>query len=293
MLGRGTPLARRAASHDEADSLRHRFWEALTASTGPDRRCEAETELIARLEAQLAERPEPELHSMLALMLCRRAQRRKQFDGTCIAHVEPHLRRAVELAPPRAIFRLNFAEALWRLGREAEAEAECRRALDSLQQAQGFGVDDLDIGHFPPAFDTFRVEWERAAWANAGAPRRELLAKRQLLQWRLHSMLAAITDDLAHYRAALGLREDLWVTHAAIGRALVRRGRYAAAARRLRRAADLNPFDEAILPDLVDALRRAGDVEGERGAADELRLLRRAAATTSSRDVAYAQEVLA
>jgi hypothetical protein len=50
--------------------------------------------------------------------------------------------------------------------------------------------DLLDAGHFPTAFDLFRVEWERAAWKHAGDPAAEARAKRDVLRWRLHALLA-------------------------------------------------------------------------------------------------------
>jgi hypothetical protein len=270
------------------DGLRHRFWEAFTASTGPDRGCAAETALIGELETALGGRPDAELHTMLGLAVARRAQRLAQFDDECVARVARDFRRAVELAPERAMLRLNLAEALWRLGRRVEAAEHCEAGLAAVDDAAAFGEDDLDLGHFPPAFDTFRVEWECAGWS---AGERE--AKFRLVRWRLHSVLAALTDDLEHYRAALRLRDDLWVSHAALGRALVRAREPAEGARYLRRAADLNPFDEFVLPDLLDALRLAGDAGEERAAAEELRLLRRAAPPTSCRQIGHSQEVVA
>jgi glycosyl transferase family 1 len=267
-------------------SLRHRFWEAVSASTRPGCTGEIEAELLAELDGLPRD---AERHTMAAVIGAKLAQRRGTFDRACIAALEHHLRRAVDLAPTRAIFRLNLVEALWRLGRQADAAAECRRVIRDCV----LDGDDLDAGHFAPAFDTFRVEWERAAWANAGAPEDERKAKELLVRWRAHGILAAVADDLDHYRAAVELRDDLWVSHAGLGRALVRHGRPADGARHLRRAAHLNPFDAELLPDLIDAFRRAGDAAGEQDAAEELRLLRRAADTTGRRDVAYAQEVVA
>ncbi len=267
-------------------SLRHRYWEAVSASTGPGCTGEVEGELLAELDGLPHD---AERHTMAAVVGAKQAQRRGTFDRACVAALEHHLRRAVDLAPARAIFRLNLAEALWRLGRDDEAAAECRRAIRDCV----LDGDDLDAGHFPPAFDTFRVEWERAGWAHAGSPEDERRAKESLVRWRMHGILAAVGDDLDHYRAAVELRDDLWVSHAGLGRALVRHNRPADGKRHLRRAAHLNPFDADLLPDLIDACRRAGDVDGEQDAAEELRLLRRAADTTSGRDVAYAQEVVA
>lgn len=273
----------------EGDELLHRFWETFTASTGPDRCCDADDETIERLEAALERRRRPELHLLLGLAIARRAQRLERFDRACVADVARRFRQAVDLAPTRPIFRLDLAEALWRLGRESEAALECRRALDDLNRADALAPGDLELAHFPPAFDTFRVEWERAAWADAD----ERSAKRRLVRWRLHSLLATLTDDLAHYRAAASLRDDLWVSHAALGRALVRAGRPSEGAEHLRRAAELNPFDERLLPELLGALRATGDDGRARAAAEELRLLRRAAPTTNGGTVAYAQEVVA
>jgi len=60
-----------------------------------------------------------------------------------------------------------------------------------------------------PPFDPWHVEWERAAWEAAGQFAAEGRAKRELLLWRLHSLLAAWTAELPNaYEAAL-CRPDL------------------------------------------------------------------------------------
>ncbi len=66
------------------------------------------------------------------------------------------------------------------------AELNRRRDLDPLA---------LDAGHYPPGFDHCRVEWECAAWANAGRPPAEAAARLTLLRWRLHLLLAELTAD--------------------------------------------------------------------------------------------------
>ena len=55
-------------------------------------------------------------------------------------------------------------------------------------------IDWLNAPHFPQGFDLFRVEWERAAWKHAGDPAGERKAKRRLVRFRLHSLLAELTD---------------------------------------------------------------------------------------------------
>ena len=39
--------------------------------------------------------------------------------------------------------------------------------LELLDRSGTLDSSSLASGHFPPAFDHFRVEWERAAWDNA------------------------------------------------------------------------------------------------------------------------------
>ena len=61
------------------------------------------------------------------------------------------------------------------------------------------------------------MEWERAAWQNAGDPRAEARAKADLLRWRLHALLAEMTGDLAQHHEAVLARPDLGGTQAALG----------------------------------------------------------------------------
>ena len=52
----------------------------------------------------------------------------------------------------------------------------------------------FDLPHYPVPFDTFRVEWERAAWQHAGDRPGELLAKRNLIRWE-SALLARRSDQ--------------------------------------------------------------------------------------------------
>src|SRR5207244_7360042 len=89
-------------------------------------------------------------------------------------------------------------------------------------------------GRFPLGFDLFRVEWERAAWSNAGRLTAEASARTTLLRWRLHTLLAEATGELAHYYEAAVYRPDLPPARAALGCALGRAGRFVEAAGHLR-----------------------------------------------------------
>ena len=76
---------------------------------------------------------------------------------------------------------------------------------------------------FPAEFDDLRVEWERAAWENAGDPAGEVAAK------RAGPLAAARAARRPHrrnsqYEAAAAARRDLPTTRAALGYALARAG---------------------------------------------------------------------
>src|SRR4029450_9728804 len=100
----------------------------------------------------------------------------------------------------------------------------------------------LDAPPPPPVFDHFRVEWERAAWQNAGDQKGEAVAKKALLRWRTHSLLGELTGDPGHLRAAAETRPDLPTGRAALGCALARAGQLGVAAVHLRRAHQADPF---------------------------------------------------
>jgi tetratricopeptide (TPR) repeat protein len=272
-------------------SLAGRSWESLNSRTRMAQEGDVECRLIADLHRRLAEEPRAELYNMLGLALARRGERDGAFNRSCAAAAAAEFRRAVDMAPGNALFRLNLAESLWRMGSDAEAAGECRQALASLELASDAVPKDLSGGHFPPAFDTFRVEWERAAWSHPADREAEFRAKARLLQWRLHSILGALTGELDHYQCAVRLCDDLWVSQAALGRALLRAGEASEAALHLLRAHRLSPFDSSLADDVMRALRVSNDLEGERRFAGEQRLLKRAAGMNPPTEIRFAQEV--
>jgi tetratricopeptide (TPR) repeat protein len=170
-----------------------------------------------------------------------------------------------------------LVEALAGLGRTQAAIDGSRRALAHLQRGRGLDPERLGLPRFPPVFDAFRVEWERAAWENAGRPAAEVRAKGELLRWRLHALLAELTGDLVHFHEAALARPDLALSRAALGCALGRAGRAAEAVPHLRRAVEGNPLDAAAARALCQALRDSGDADGAARLAGARRLLRRAA----------------
>src|SRR5262249_59860514 len=103
------------------------------------------------------------------------------------------------LADPVA--ELSLLEVLGVLARRDQAIPRARQLLARLLD-QGFPASALDTPAFPPGYTTFRVEWERAAWMNAGSVEGERRAKEQLLIWRLHELLAGWTGELLHHHEA-------------------------------------------------------------------------------------------
>jgi GT2 family glycosyltransferase/Flp pilus assembly protein TadD len=186
------------------------------------------------------------------------------------------IHRALEANPGHALAALNLVEALEALGQADLAVQGARRLLVRLA-GSGLDGDSLDAPRLGQGYDLFRVAWEEAAWQSAGSPEREAEAKRGLVRWRLHGLLADLTGELAHYHEAALARPDVAHTRAALGCALARAGRLTEATPHLRLAVDRNPFDAAAARALYQALRDSGHEAAAEAVAEERRLLRQAA----------------
>src|SRR5205085_52536 len=112
---------------------------------------------------------------------------------------------------------------------------------------------------------------------NAGRPAAEDRAKRDLLRWRLHGLLADQTGDLTHHHEAYLARPDLPAARSGLGCALARDGRPVEAVSHLRAAVAGNPFDREAARSLYHTLGAAGDAAGQHLLARERRLLHDAA----------------
>jgi tetratricopeptide (TPR) repeat protein len=249
-----------------AENLLARTWQALASKEGRD------PSLLGDLRAAAAAEPgAAALHNAVGLIGALAAQ-----DGVA-AEAAGNFRQAVAADPLHPVAALNLVEALCELRHIQPALAGAHRALAFLQRGQGLDLARLDAPHYPPAFDTFRVEWERAAWENAGRPAAEARAKAELLRWRLHTLLAELTGDLVNFHEAVVARPDLPVTRAMLGCALARAGRPVEAVAHLRHAVAAQPFDAAAARALYQALLDSGDAGGAAEVARQRRLLLRAA----------------
>jgi glycosyltransferase involved in cell wall biosynthesis/Flp pilus assembly protein TadD len=247
-----------------------RLWQALGRNPAGDPR------LGHDLAAALVREPNhPGMHGALGMVLAVRALRAK--EDVPQAQVLGHFERAAAGAQRNVMAGLNLVEALVAADRQQAAIDEGRRVLAVLQSGEPLSAEVLDAPHYPPLFDLFRVEWERAAWENAGQPSAEASAKRQLLTWRLHTVLGDLTGELAHYFEAAIARPDLPVTRGALGCALARSGKFAEAASHLEEAVAGNPFDAAAARALHGVYTALGDAGRQRRLARQRRLLAQAA----------------
>jgi GT2 family glycosyltransferase/tetratricopeptide (TPR) repeat protein len=236
----------------------------------------ADPGLADELARAVAARPDDAvLHTALGLAAARPGGGPVTAEGA--ARGLRHFRDAARCDTRHPVVGLNLVEALVGVEALPEAEAEARRILALLDDTAGDLLAGPGVDRFPPGFDLFRVEWERAGWANAGRPRDEARVRTGLLRWRLHTLLAETTGDLVHYHEAAVYCPDLAPARAALGCALGRAGRFAEAVPHLRAAADADPFDLAAARALHQSLLDAGDADGARRLAAARRLLGKAA----------------
>jgi hypothetical protein len=251
-------------------SLSERTWQALSSSD------EIDPGLSTDLAGSLVEHPHnAELHNALGLATA--LFERGPITSTLTQKVIGYFQRAVENAPNHFMAGLNLVEALVGLDQKQSAVEQAKRVLTRMTEAPK--IDDhapstippsrlcgfarelaaesswVNAAHFPPAFDLFRVEWEKAAWSHAGDPRGEFEAKGSLIRWRLHLLLAELTGDLHHYYEAVLARPDLPNSQAALGCALGRTGHIQASAEHLRFAVANNPFDQEAARALQQVLQ--------------------------------------
>lgn len=263
-------VQRPTESHGER--LRRRTWQLLSCNTRVD------PTLVGALSAgATGDAGAAALHNALGLAATVSRPRTEWLLPDAIAEAVGHFRRAVACDPDDPVAGLNLAEALVRSGAAAAAAAEARRILSQLAACPDAGLPALDGGHYPAGFDHFRVEWERAAWANAGDPAGEVRAKCELLRWRLHGLLGALTGSLAHAEEAVRARPDLPPSQATLGQTLLRLGRPTEAILHLRQAVAANPFDRDAAQSLFRASGAAGDWPGQARLVRERALLARAA----------------
>jgi GT2 family glycosyltransferase/tetratricopeptide (TPR) repeat protein len=264
--------AARRVGQEGTVALLGRVAEACS-STDP-----ADPTLIPGLgEALQAQPKDSRLHNGLGLAVALDTGAGGRLPADAAGRSAGYFQQALRADPGNVLAGLNFAETLVALKQSQPATALARGLLEVLAEQGEALAPWLDGGHFPPGYDLFRVEWERAAWAHAGQPAAEARAKRRLLRWRLHALLASATGAVSHYFEAAVARPDLPVTRAALGCALARAGRFGEAVPHLRAAVDANPFDRDAARALFDALGKAGNSIGQRRFAHDRRLLSRAA----------------
>jgi RNA polymerase sigma factor (sigma-70 family) len=252
------------------DLLYLRLWQALRAGDTID------PTLPAALETALAQPQAPAfLHAALGLAEAAAAREQNgSLNGESLQRLAARLHRTVQATPRNKPAALDLIEVLAALGQRDLAISGARQLL---AMHGPLDTDALNTPHFPSGFNLFRVEWERAAWQNAGRPDSEQQAKQTLLRWRLHSILADHTGELVHFHEAALARPDLSVGRAALGCALARQQRFADAVPHLEAAVAADPFDTAAARALFQALTDAGHTQAAQEVARDRALLHLAA----------------
>ncbi|MCI0377860.1 MAG: glycosyltransferase, partial [Gemmataceae bacterium] len=214
------------------------------------------------------------LRLAMGLVLCRQALGKTHAAAAAEVAAE-HFRQVLELYPKSVLAGLNLAEALEAAGQKLPAIEAARRTLEVLSCKPDLDEGDLEGLLFPRGVGVFQAEWERAAWMHPGRPSEEIRAKRNLLAWRLFSLLGQCTQELGpHYEATM-LCPEMPSSQAALGVALARAGKVCEARPHLVHAVAGNPLDRSAARALCHAFAALGDVEGRRAFLEDQRLLQR------------------
>jgi tetratricopeptide (TPR) repeat protein len=231
-------------------SLLLRTWQSVQPAAAMD------ASLVSDLRLALSTRQASSaLRHALAVALVREGMAKGSADYAAILQA---LRQVLHHDPTHLVASLNLAEVLAEMGQPGQAIEQARQTLALLERCPRLSRDVQDALHVPTDFDHFRVEWEQAAWNHAGEPAEEERAKRTLLRWRLHTVLAGLTGELADYYEAAAARPDLPTTQAALGCALARAKRYNEAVPCLQQAIRNDPFDLPAATALFEALGLVG-----------------------------------
>jgi glycosyltransferase involved in cell wall biosynthesis/Flp pilus assembly protein TadD/predicted O-methyltransferase YrrM len=248
--------------------LLSRTWQALSSPGDPTLQDDL-------LQAQGREPGNAEIHNAFGLAAAVRAPTGR-ITGEVARQACEHFRAALLADPRHLVAGLNLVEALTGLGNTPQAVEAARQLLRAVDAGAGDNATLLDAPRFPHAFDLFRVEWERCAWDHAGDASAEIAAKRRLVQWRLHWLLAELTGDVGHLHEAVQTRPDLPLSQAALGCALGNKGSLHLALPHLRQALAGAPFDQQAARALYQTLLDTGDKEGAQALARDYRLFHQA-----------------
>jgi glycosyltransferase involved in cell wall biosynthesis/predicted Zn-dependent protease len=206
----------------------------------------------------------------------------RQAQGTthAVAAAEvaaEHFRQVLDDDPKCVLAGYNLAEAFHAAGQKLCAIEAARRTLEVLACQSGLDERDSEPLFFPGAPSTLADEWERAAWSNLGKPAEEARCKRDLIAWRLASLLAECTGDISFHYDAVMVRPDLPLSRGALGVALTKAGKPAEARGHLDAAVAGNPLDRPAARALFQTLSTLGDTDARQALVENQRLLQRVA----------------
>ena len=222
----------------------------------------------ALLEALTHDQDSPEFWSALGALRAQVAAALAPENGERAASIYEAARQALVTAIGRWP---NYALAHYSLANLYAQLDQPELAIASLGQMLALLSDRVEAAlprsgsYFPRQYDTFSVEWERAAAHAAGSPGSRVAAHRLLLLWdgwrrqaALYSRQGQYQSALEAWARALGVRPDLGDPYAARAMLLERTGPITDAAADYRAAIDREPFHIEAWRGLARVLHRLG-----------------------------------
>lgn len=227
-------VRQRSKQPSPSDELLTRTWQALSCPPRSD------PTLAHELEAQLSVQPQASsLRVALGLALSRSTQ---DTASKVVADIcANQFRQALASEPGHVMAAVNLAEALAAAGHAKEAIEQARKALAMLERARDIDIADLNFGLFRTEYSVHRVEWEEAAYRNVDDPELEIRAKVDLLRWRLHGLLAQLTEEITSAYDCVLARPDIAQSRSILGCLLATKSRPLEALPHLRKGSTASP----------------------------------------------------
>jgi hypothetical protein len=247
--------AQRRPPWESVNQLRARVWQSVSVDRSPD------WTLSDNLTAAVTNNPsEAELLFLKGVVEANDERLRNVNSGRSFA---------TNSVASRLLTQLNFVESLPMNSQAAQDAID--QLLVNLEHRNQILREERDLPHVPSKFDEFRVEWERAAWSNAGDESRELIEKKRLIHWRALLLAGQARNYLQHLLDAVALRPDLWSSQFALGQALMLRSRFEEAAGALKAARKVRPLSDQTAVHLARCYQRLGWTDETRQLEDEMR----------------------
>ena len=264
-----------------------RCWQVFSAGVSVDK------SLLSDLANMARQQPSCSVwYTMLGLISVQTQKGHGSLTSTMVERAINLFGKAVSVDASDVMAQLNLAEAFFLANRKDQACRHAEMVLELLEGETDEKALTWQCEHFPLGYDLFRVEWEKAAWQNAGNLKAETEAKKILVRYRCHILLGELTGQLHPFYEAVLCCPDLPVARAALGCALARVGQFRTAVSHLQQAVQGNPFDNPAAQALSGVYQSLGRTADARDLRADRRLLHQAAAMLVPAEEWFAEQPL-